>query len=131
MHAGKILCIDGEEVGLLVRKLMLESEGFEAAVATNGKAALELCGKFCFDLIRLDYSIPGMNGGEVAQAIRLLRPEIPVVLLSPYLTLPEEHTRIVYGHVIEGESTEALLILIRKLLQREADAPDSKERRTA
>jgi len=131
MHAGKILCIDDEEVGLPVRKLMLESEGFEVAVATNSKAALDLCGKFSFDLILLDYSMPGMNGGEVAQATRLLHPQIPIVLLSAYLTLPEEHTQILDGHVTKGESTEALLALIRKLIQREADDPDSKERRTA
>jgi CheY-like chemotaxis protein len=131
MPLGKILCIDDEVVGLRVRKLMLESEGFEVTIAVDGKSALELCAQLSFDLVLLDYSMPGMNGGEVALAMRRLRPEIPIILLSAYITLPEEHIQLVDGHVTKGESTEALLTLIRKLIDRKTDHPDSKEPRTA
>jgi CheY-like chemotaxis protein len=129
MHAGKILCVDDEELGLLVRKLMLESEGFEVTVAIDGKSALQLCSQLSFDLILLDYSMPGMNGGEVALALRRLHPEIPIILLSAYLTLPEEHTQLVDGHVTKGESTEALLTLVRKLVGRKTENPDGDESR--
>ena len=131
MQASKILCVDDEELGLLVRKLMLESEGFEVSVASNGQSALDLCGRSRFDLVVLDYSMPGMNGGEVAEAIRRLRPEIPIILLSAYITLPEEHIQLVDGHVTKGESTEALLALIRKLIDGKTDDPKRKERHSA
>lgn len=130
MHVGKILCIDDEELGLRVRKLMLESEGFDVTVALDGKSALEFCANLSFDLIVLDYSMPGMNGGEVALAIRRMRPEIPIILLSAYLTLPEEHTKLVDGHVTKGESTEALLTLIRKLIDGKSAQRDGGSRTT-
>lgn len=131
MRNGKILCIDDEELGLRVRKLMLESEGFEVAVASDGRSALEICGKLEFDLVLLDYSMPGMNGGEVARAIRRLTPKTPILLLSAYLTLPEECIQIVDGHVTKGESTKALWALIGKLIGRKADDPNGKQRGAA
>jgi len=115
MSAQKILCIDDEAVGLAVRKMMLESEGFEVAVAPDGKTGLQLFSNNRFDLVVLDYSMPGMNGGEVAQAIRQLRPETPIILLSAYVTLPDEHVELADAYVTKGESTEVLLALIRKL----------------
>jgi CheY-like chemotaxis protein len=117
----KILCIDDETVGLAVRKMMLESEGFEVATAPDGKIGLQLFSDAKYDLVLLDYSMPGMNGGEVAQAIRQLRPETPIILLSAYVTLPEEHVQLADAYVTKGESTEVLLALIRKLIGRNGD----------
>ncbi len=117
MAAAKILCIDDEELGLLVRKMMLESEGFNVSVAPDGKSGLQLFGETTFDLVLLDYSMPGMNGGEVAEAIRQLRPETPIILLSAYVTLPEEHVKLADAYLTKGESTEVLLGLVRKLIQ--------------
>lgn len=118
----KILCIDDEELGLFVRKMMLESEGFEVTVARDGKSGLELFGQKPFDLVLLDYSMPGMNGGEVAETMRRLRPQTPIILLSAYLTLPEEHIDLADAHITKGESTEALLALVKKFIRHDGAA---------
>jgi CheY-like chemotaxis protein len=124
MPADRILCIDDEELGLQVRKLVLESEGFEVTSALDGKTGLDLFAKRDFDLVLLDYSMPGMNGGEVALEIRRLRPKTPIILLSAYLTLPEEHTRLVDAYMTKGEPTQALLALIRQLIARNGDSKE-------
>jgi len=116
MGKAKILCIDDEEIGLLVRKLILESEGFEVAVAMDGKGGLQLFNDGKFDLVLLDHSMPGMNGGEVAQQMRLQSPQVPIILLSAYVTLPEEHVSIVDAYITKGESTETLLRTITELI---------------
>jgi len=121
MAAHKILCIDDETVGLAVRKMMLESEGFDVAAAPDGKIGLQLFSDSHYDLVLLDYSMPGMNGGEVAQAIRQIRPQTPIILLSAYVTLPDEHVQLADACVTKGESTEVLLGLIRKLIGRNGD----------
>ena len=121
MAAHKILCIDDETVGLAVRKMMLESEGFDVAAAPDGKTGLQLFSDSKYDLVLLDYSMPGMNGGEVAQAIRQIRPQTPIILLSAYVTLPDEHVQLADAYVTKGESTEVLLGLIRKLIGRNGD----------
>jgi CheY-like chemotaxis protein len=121
MPAQKILCIDDETVGLAVRKMMLESEGFEVATAPDGKIGLQLFSDTQYDLVLLDYSMPGMNGGDVAQAIRKLRPQTPIILLSAYVTLPDEHVKLADAYVTKGESTEILIALIRKLITSNGD----------
>ncbi|MBV8051345.1 MAG: response regulator [Acidobacteriaceae bacterium] len=121
MPAHKILCIDDETVGLAVRKMMLESEGFQVVTAADGKTGLQLFSDASFDLVVLDYSMPGMNGGEVAEAMRQIRPKTPIILLSAYVTLPDEHVKLADAYVTKGESTEVLLTLIRTLIGRNGD----------
>jgi CheY-like chemotaxis protein len=121
MAVQRILCIDDEAVGLAVRKMMLESEGFEVTTAPDGKTGLQLFSDAEFDLVVLDYSMPGMNGGDVAMAMRKLRPGTPIILLSAYVTLPEEHVQLADAYITKGESTEKLLRMIRKLIVRNGD----------
>ena len=115
MSGGKVLCIDDDELGLMVRRLTLEAEGFEVATAASGPKGLELLKATPFDVVLLDHSMPGMNGGEVAQQIRSRHPGTPIVFLSAYITLPEEHLQLVDACITKGDSTEALLAIIRRL----------------
>jgi CheY-like chemotaxis protein len=116
MSLGTVLCIDDDELGLLVRKMTLETAGFEVATATSGRKGLELLGDSDFDLVVLDHSMPEMNGGEVAEQIRSRRPGLPIVLLSAYVTLPEEDVRRVDAYITKGDSTETLLAMVSQLI---------------
>ena len=125
MTPAQILCIDDEEMGLMVRKLTLESEGFKVAIASDGKSGLELFAQNPFDLVLLDHSMPGMSGGEVAEEMRRINPQVPIILLSAYVTLPEDDVQRVDAYITKGESTESLLGTIRAVLgkfQKEATA---------
>lgn len=95
---------------------MLESEGFQVSVASDGMSGLELFSSSVFDVVVLDHSMPGMNGGEVARQMRDKNPSVPIILLSAYVTLPEEHVALVDAYLTKGDSTENLLAMIRKLL---------------
>jgi len=118
MRPGRILCIDDEELGLLVRKLTLEAEGYEVAIASDGPTGLEMFSSQAFDLVLLDHSMPGMNGGQVAEEMRQRMPGIPIVLLSAYVTLPEEHVALVDAYITKGESTDLLLTTVRQLIEK-------------
>lgn len=120
MATGKILCIDDDKLGLTVRKLILESEGYDVTLATAGQEGLELMSGSNFDLVLLDHSMPGMGGGEVARQIRRHYPATPIIFLSAYVTLPEEDKRLVDAYVTKGESTSTLLRLVRELIERSA-----------
>ena len=118
MLPGRILCIDDEELGLLVRKMTLEAEGYDVAIASDGPSGLELFGSQAFDLVLLDHSMPGMNGGQVAEQLRQRSPGTPIVLLSAYVTLPEEHIAMVDAYITKGESTDLLLTTVRQLIEK-------------
>lgn len=72
MAGSKILCIDDEEMGLLVRKLILESEGFEVAIAADGKSGLQLFNNERFDLVLLDHSMRRYIAGRRLKAPPLI-----------------------------------------------------------
>lgn len=115
-----ILCIDDEELGLRVRQIVLERAGYRVAAAPDGPLGLSIFAKERVDLVVLDYSMPGMHGGAVAEEMRRLRPEVPIILLSAYVNLPPEVTRTVDCTVLKGDGPEVLLTQIRSLLPRRA-----------
>jgi CheY-like chemotaxis protein len=52
--------------------------------AGNGSLALELLqrGDETFDVLVVDYAMPGMTGGETARRARQLQPDLPIVFIS-------------------------------------------------
>jgi CheY-like chemotaxis protein len=51
-------------------KMLLEMEGFQVRIASEGKAALGVAREFHPDVVLLDIGLPGMNGFEVARGLR-------------------------------------------------------------
>lgn len=111
-----ILCIDDEELGLRVRKIVLERAGYRVATAIDGQLGLSIFAQERVDLVVLDYSMPSMDGGAVAQEMRRLRPEIPIILLSAYINLPPEVVRMVDCTMLKGDGPGVLLRTIKDLL---------------
>ncbi len=111
-----ILCVDDEAVGLSVRKLILESQGYRVFTAENGPDALQIFSVQPIDLVVLDYSMPEMNGGVVAERMKAFKPSVPIVMLSAYVDLPRETLALVDRSVTKGEPPPVLLGTIAELL---------------
>ncbi len=115
-HAATVLCIDDEVLGLEIRKVVLEREGYVVLTANDGVAGLALFGKNQVDAVVLDYAMPGMDGAQVAQALRGIRPGIPILLLSAHLSLPSVVTSLVDIVVNKGDGALSLLSRVRDLV---------------
>lgn len=111
-----ILCVDDEAVGLRVRKILLERAGYQVLTASDGYTGLELFAEQPVEAVVLDYAMPGMHGGEVARQMRLTKPEVPILLLSAYVGLPEEISSLVDVYMTKGEGAPALLETLGNLL---------------
>lgn len=110
-----ILCIDDDESGLLLRKMLLEAEGYEVLTAVSGPGGLSLLEKHRVDAVVLDYAMPMMNGGEVAGVIRHQWPTLPIIMLSGYTeAVPKDIQALVNAFVSKGDSTPELLTIIRQ-----------------
>ena len=83
-----ILCIDDDPDGLKIRSILLENMGYKVLTAPDGKRGLETFREYEVDAVVMDYEMPGMNGREAAEQMKLLRPEVPVVILSALPWLP-------------------------------------------
>src|SRR4030042_6523624 len=86
--------------------------------ASSGQEAIKKVGVSDYDLILLDISLPGMSGLDVLKQIRLLKPSIPILILSMY---PEEQYAIrslragASGYLTKESATEELISAIRKV----------------
>jgi CheY-like chemotaxis protein len=65
---------------------LLAAWGYEVLVARNGVEALEISGKHrgMIDLMVTDVVMPHMNGRDLAERVRQMRPEIKVIYMSGY-----------------------------------------------
>jgi CheY-like chemotaxis protein len=111
-----VLCVDDEQVGLQVRKILLERAGYRVLTALDGSAGLEVFAQQPVHAVVLDYSMPGMHGGEVAARMRQIKPEVPILLLSAYIGLPVEVTSLVDLYMTKGEGAPLLLQKLSTLL---------------
>jgi len=112
-----ILCVDDELVGLQVRKILLERAGYKVLTAQDGRTGLEVFATQPVQAVVLDYTMPGMNGGEVANRMRQVKPEIPILMLSANIALPQDIAELVDGHVTKGESAPVLLERLDTILK--------------
>ena len=85
----RILAVDDDFLILLSTVDMIEDLGYEAIEASSGAHALEiLAGDSVIGALLTDYSMPSMNGVELAQAALALRPGLPILLASGYAESP-------------------------------------------
>ena len=81
-----ILFIDDEEMLVDMTKEMLKKLGYKVVAQTNGLEALKLfqAQPDKFDLVITDQTMPHMTGIQLAQELRHLRPDIPIILCTGY-----------------------------------------------
>src|SRR5579864_4759486 len=95
LPTAKILLVDDNRDGLVVRKLLLEELGCQVEIAGGGEEALKLVSTSRFDVIVTDYRMPRMNGTELIVRIRALNPDARIILVSGFvepLGLTEQNT---------------------------------------
>jgi DNA-binding response OmpR family regulator len=77
-----VLVVDDEAVIADTLAMILEQSGLRALVAYDGKSALEIANTVPPDLLLTDVAMPGMNGIDLAVAIRHTLPKCKILLFS-------------------------------------------------
>ena len=80
----RILIIEDEAAirRVLVKILTEENKGYEVFEAEDGLKGMEILKDEDFDLVRCDIKMPKMDGVEVLEAVKKIKPEIPIVMIS-------------------------------------------------
>jgi CheY-like chemotaxis protein len=126
MGSATILCIDDEPTGLILRKMLLEGEGYSVLLASSGQEGLAMLQSSHVEAVVLDYRMPHMSGDEVAVQIRQRWPSIPIILLSGYpQDVPKDMLSKVNAFIWKGGDPGELLSAIRSLLDPEASVRTS------
>ena len=111
-----ILCVDDDPVGLMSRRQVLASVGYEVLTAVSGAAALRLLRRRAVDLVITDHFLPGMTGVELAAAAKVLNPQLPVVLLTGWPDPPAGAEQADL-FLVKGMDPPEFLAVIAKLLE--------------
>jgi CheY-like chemotaxis protein len=110
-----VLCVDDDQALLDMTRHLLEKHGFSVLTASDGTRALDIVRGNTVDLVLLDHEMPGMNGQEVAAAIKDLDPGLPVVLHSGTPNLPLAAIDTTDAFVSKGSGTRFLVAAITRL----------------
>ncbi len=94
---------------------VLEECGFRVITKNDPIEALALCRRTYFDLALLAYEMPTMSGSQLAQEIKYLVPDVPVVMISGRPALPSSELAFVDAHFGFGTALDDLLWTMRIL----------------
>lgn len=116
LHPPAILCIDDNVLTLAIRKAILESRDYRVFTAGNGIAGLEVVNREPIDVVILDYNMPEMDGGTVAEEIHSKHPDVHILLLSGFPSkVPESVLGIVDGFIYKRSSPTILLQEVQRV----------------
>ncbi len=82
MTKGKILVIDDVEIVFYAFKDELESENFDVDTALSGEAAVEMAKSMKYDLIFIDFVMPGMDGIKTCRTLKEVSPDSKLVAMT-------------------------------------------------
>ena len=78
----RILVVDDEPAVGDTVKMLLNIDGHEVETVNSSTEALGLFESGRFDLVFTDFAMPGMNGYQLAAAIKAGAPEQPIVMIT-------------------------------------------------
>jgi DNA-binding NtrC family response regulator len=98
-------------------------EGYAVETQPNGRLAMDRLQETNFDLLITDLKMPGMNGMEVLQAVRVLQPEMPVILITGFAAVDNAVDAMKNGaadYLSKPFANEEIVAKVRKALDERA-----------
>jgi CheY-like chemotaxis protein len=102
---------------LRVRKLLLASAGYSVLTASSGVEGLELFKQQPVDLVIADHFLSDKTGSEIAQEMKQLKPQVPILIVSAASEAPPG-LEFSDGFLSKGEGPDVLLEAIAEMLNR-------------
>ena len=115
----RILAVDDEPVVLDSFRRILVLEGFNVDTVESGPEALGLIQRHDYDFVFTDLKMPEMDGTEVVKAVKHLRPDLDVVVITGYGTIETAVETMQHGaseYVQKPFTAEELGEFVRRLL---------------
>jgi two-component system, OmpR family, alkaline phosphatase synthesis response regulator PhoP len=122
-----ILLVEDEKNLHEALKLNLELENYEVTSAFDGTQALKAVAQEYFDLIILDVMLPGLDGINVTETIRVGNNQVPILMLSAKNTGADRVLGLKKGaddYLTKPFNLEELLLRVQKLIEKNKKLQD-------
>jgi signal transduction histidine kinase/CheY-like chemotaxis protein len=120
-----VLLVDDDLLVLMGTRAMLEDLGHDPIEATSGQEALEILDSHSnIDVVVTDQAMPGMTGLQLADAIRVQRPELPIVLVSGYAEVPDSVANTITARLNKPFLQEELSVILNSAIEGGDPPPD-------
>jgi len=121
MQKLSILVVDDGHSQREMLRDFLRSEGHTVMEAENGEKALKTVFGGHFDLILLDYKMPGMDGLQVLKEVKQINPEIDVIIITAYGTIETAVDALKAGaidYITKPVDLDELIIQVNRIAER-------------
>ncbi len=119
--AEKMLIIDDEEIVLRSCRKIFEAEGFDVVTTANPQEGLKLAADSHFDVILVDWMMPGFDGMDVVEEIDRRSPNSAVVMISGYPSVgraTEAMKRGAMDYVAKPFKPEEITMAVKRAVRR-------------
>jgi CheY-like chemotaxis protein len=114
----RVLLVEDDQAARESIGLLLRIDRHQVTEAKDGRQALEFVKHQPFDLVVLDYFMPGMQGSQVAIGIRAIAPSVPILMVTAYLEKLGDADKPVDAVLSKPFGVEDLRQAIAKLVSR-------------
>jgi len=125
----KILAVDDEEIVLDSFRKILVMAGYSIDTVESGKEAVGLVQKRDYDFVFVDLKMPEMDGIVVTKAVKQLRPDVDVIIITGYASVESAVETMKYGamdYVQKPFTEDELVDFVDKSLIRREDRIERK-----
>ena len=123
----KILIIEDEKLLAQSIRAVLEQKGFQVETVYDGETGAEYAKLGVYDLLILDVMMPGLDGFQVAQAVRSSRCDLPILMLTARSAIEDRIQGLNAGadyYLTKPFDTRELLACVNALLRRQGGQVD-------
>ena len=106
----KVLIVDDEKDFLDIIAERIRARGMDVSTTTSAEDAIHMVEEKSYDVIIMDFMMPGMNGFQTLKAIKEKKPEVQIILLT--------------GNVLEENRIEAKKLGALDVIEKPPDLKD-------
>jgi response regulator RpfG family c-di-GMP phosphodiesterase len=120
VNAPNILIVD-DEIGPRESLRMILKPNYNVYAVENGYAAIQMIQQVEMDILTLDLKMPGISGIETLKEVRVIDPDVMVIIITGYGTLKSAIEAIRYGvfdYIPKPFNVPEILSIIDKSIQR-------------
>jgi DNA-binding NtrC family response regulator len=133
--AGEILIVDDEkDMLVLLKRIIAEESDHKVTTESDPQKAVNLFQQRYFDVVITDWKMPKMNGIQLLEALKAIRPEVSVIMLTAYATIEnavEAMQKGAHDYITKPFRREQIMLTLNKALQWQAMVSENQALRRA